>query len=347
MTHIIKMFHRVTDDGKGVYLTCEEAGVQRFASDIKKNGMFHPYGPGGAPMHADSVWLYDAYTQQICLSFAVGTLGGMYSGSILDANNNVCGEMQQIGIGADRYYHVNAYGNTFECYKWAHQRDRCFMIYKNGVQKAMLIEDNLSVNGMYSMTMHIIDDQDIPLICLIGLIYHQFENVRDMNSKYHRNFVKNGWSVKFAQSSANYKMDIPISGAGKTRYNPNFLRAFYPEGHPILIEQNNSVGAVFAEAGEGFRKSVGQIYSKENIKTAWFGKVPVIFMSIMTVVMGIIFGCIIGSLAGQMGIDLYVYSGGVRFLIGFLVGAGMMLLLWGIFTLFVLGISKAFGNKSQ
>ncbi len=64
MTHIIKMFHRVTDDGAGVYLTCEENGIQRFASDMKKNGLFHPYGPGGAPMGVDSVWLYDAVTQQ-------------------------------------------------------------------------------------------------------------------------------------------------------------------------------------------------------------------------------------------------------------------------------------------
>ncbi len=70
-------------------------------------------------------------------------------------------------------------------------------------------------------------------------------------------------------------------------------------------------------------------------------------MSIMTVVIGLIFGGIIGGISEKMGIDMSQFTGGVKFLIGFGVGALMMLILWGLFTLIVLAISKKFGNKSN
>lgn len=344
MQHIVKMVHKLTEDQSGMYLSCEENGNVVLVSDLKKNGSFHPLSVGSAVLSSRAEYLFDAATQEYLIGF---TPGGQseYSGTFWGADNAPCGNIASVGVGSERYYEANIYGNRFECYMWAVGTSPCMMCYKNGVQKAMLVEDKLSVNQCFSMTMHIIDDEDLLALCMLGLIYHQFENVRRMNSTFHRAFVVNGWSMAFCKNAANYHFEVPVYGIGKSKYDAGFLKQFYlPEYYPYQDEKV-TVRGVVKEMGTGFREAAGEAWTEEKLKTSLKDPVAIALIAGCPILIGIIGGFIGPSALLQMGIDIYAYSSGVRFLIGFLIFFVIIGLGEGLFLLFFKWLTTVFGKK--
>ncbi len=348
MKHIIRMLHRVTEDQTGVYFSCEENGYAYFTSDLRKNGTFHIAGTGGAPMAGYDMHLFRTDTQERMLSFIPNAdRRNMYSGVFLGADNSPVGNINPAGTGSERYYVANLYGNQYECYKWAVGTAPCMMFYKNGIQKAMLVEDKLSVNDMYSMTLHVADDEDMVILCMLGLVYHQFENVKNMNSRFRRSFVRNGLSINFCENVANYRYEVPIKGIGKAMYNIDFLRQFYPEGGFPYQTESVTAGMAVKEMGTGFQQAAGAAWTEENLTQTLKKPVTIALIVGCPILFGIIGGFVGASMLLAMGIDIYGYSYAVRYILGFLVffvivGAGE-----GLFLLLFKGLVKLFDPKNQ
>lgn len=344
MQHIIRMVHKLTEDQSGIYVSFEENGNVVFVSDLKKNGSFHPVSVGSAVLSSYDECLFNAVTQEYLLGFTPDD-GSKYSGTFWSAGNTPCGRIEAVGTGSERYYAAEIYGSRFECYMWAVGTSPCMMCYKNGVQKAMLVEDKLSINRQFSMTMHIADDEDVAAICMLGIIYHQFENVRRMNSAFHRAFVVNGWSMAFCKNVANYYFEVPVYGIGKSKYNAAFLKQFYsPEYYPYQDEKVTAKGVV-KEMGTGFREAAGEAWTEENLKKGLKDPVAIALIVGCPILIGVIGGFIGPSALLQMGIDIYSYSTGIRFLIGFLILFVIIGLGEALFLLFFKWLTHIFGKK--
>ncbi len=345
MRHIIRMLHRLTDDKKGVYVSCEENGNVLFVSDLKENGRFYLTGKDGARVSTNAVHLFRAYTQEHLLSFIPDVNMNMYSGIFVGPDNVTVGNIIPVGTGSDKYYVVNIYGHQYECYKWTVGTAPCMMFYKNGVQKAMLVEDKLSVNQMYSMTMHIADDEDILILCMLGLIYHQFENVENMNSRFHRAFIRNGWSLAFCENVSNYHFEVLLKGAGKSKYNINFLKQFYPKGSFPYEERDVSAGTVMNEMKYGLQKAGGEAFTKENLNASLKNPLAIFILVLVPLVFGIIGGFLGNAILTEFGSDNANLSSVGQFLIGFLVLFLIAGIGEGIFILFFKWITSVFDKK--
>lgn len=344
MKHIIRMIHRLTEDQTGVFFSCEENGQVYFVSDLKKNGMFHLNGKDGAPLQTYGVHLFATDTQARLISFMPNQ--NAYEGTFYDANNVPVGNIAPVGTGCNRYYVATLFGHRFECYTWAVGTAPCMMFYENGIQKAMLVEDKLSVNQMYSMTIHIADDENVAMLCMLGLIYHQFENVRNMNSRFRREFIRNGWNVSFCENVANYHFEVPIKGVGKEKYNLDFLRQFYPYENFPYQDGDVTVGSVMKEMGHGFRETAGEVWTEENLKQSLKNPVAIIVLVGCPLIMAIIGGFVGPLMLDSLGFDISSYGNGVKFIIGFLLfglvaGAGE-----GIFFLFYKWLASLFDKKA-
>lgn len=334
MKHIIKMLHRVTEDQKGVFLSCEENGYPIFVSDMKKNGRFHFSSADGAPITTHAIHLFHATTQEHLLSFTPNP-NSKYSGVFGDANNIVCGSIECIGIGSEKYYAADISGNHYDCYTWAVGTAPCMMFYKNGILKAMLVEDKLSFRQMYSMTIHIAEDEDVLILCMLGLIYHQFENVYNMNSRFHRNFVRNGYCLAFKENEANYRFEVPLYGVGKSKYNIEFLKEFYPPDDFPYQNKPVTSKVVVKELGSGFQEAAGRSWTEENLKSSLKNPVALILIIGVPILCAIIMG--------------FVAANTFHSPIGFVIGFFSILLLLGIgegiFFLFIKLLIKIFGKK--
>lgn len=345
MKHIIKMIHRLTDDQAGIYFSCEENGCVLFVSDLKQNGRFHLVEADSAVMSTYDVHLFRADTQERLLSFIPDINRNMYAGTFLSADNIPFGNIVPVGFGSNRYYAANIYGNQYECYKWAVGTSPCMMFYKNGVQKAMLVEDKLSVNQMYSMTMHIADDENIYILCMLGLIYHQFENVANRNSRFHQAFVRHGWSIAFCENVSDYHFEIPMKGIGKSKYNTDFLKQFYSEGFIPYQDETATVGAVMKEMGHGLREAAGETWTEKNFRESLKNPVAIVVLAGVPVLFGIIGGVMGPLMLLSMGIDVYAYSSALIFIIGFLTMFLLVGIIEGIFLLFLKWLVSKFGKK--
>lgn len=345
MKHIVKILHRLTEDQKGVYYSCEENGTAIFVSDLKHNGTFHYTGREGAMLSLNSLHLFRAYTQEKILSFVPDASGNKYSGMFYGNENVPCGNIGPIGTGSGRYYVANLYGIQYECYIWTVGTAPCMMFYRDGIQVAALVEDKISVNQMYSMTMHIIDDENLGIMCMLGLLYHEFENIRNMNSRFHRQFIRNGWSISFCENVANYHFEVRYKGIGKAKYNPDFIRQFYPEGYFPYDDSPVTAGKVFKEMGTGMQQACGQAWTKNNLKKSLKNPVAIALFVGMPILCGIIGGFIGWSFLLQFGFDITGFTFGIRFLIGFLTFFGMIALGEGLFLLLFLGIVSLFDKN--
>lgn len=343
MKHIIRMVHRLTEDQTGVYFSCEEDGQVLFASDLKKNGMLHINDKDGAPLQTQALYLFDASTQTPLISFMPDL--DKYAGTFYDAYNAPIGNVFPVGTGCDRYYVANVYGHEYACYTWAVGTAPCMMFYEKGIQKAMLVEDKLSVNQMYSMTIHIADDESLVMFCILGLVYHQFENVRNLNSRFRRAFIRNGWSISFCEHEADYQFEIPIKGAGKTKYDLDFLRQFYPAETFPYQDGEVTVGSVMREMGHGFKEAAGEAWTEDNLKQSLRNPVAIILLVGCPLIMAIIGGFVGSSMLAVFGLDIADYSPGVKFIIGFLFFG---LIGWGgegIFLLFFKWLVSVFEKQ--
>lgn len=334
MRHIIKMLHRVTEDQKGVFLSCEENGNVIFVSDMKKNGRFQLSAADGAPISTQAVHLFHATTREHLLSFTPNE-NSKYTGVFGDANNIACGNIAPIGTGSEKYYAADIYGNHYDCYKWTVGTAPCMMFYKNGILKAMLVEDKLSFKQMYSMTIHIVDDEDILVLCMLGLIYHQFENVYNMNSRFRREFIRNGYCLSFRENEAIYQFEVPLYGVGKSKYDVEFLKQFYPpEGFPYQ-EGPVTAGMVVKELGSGFQEAASKSWTEENLKSSLKNPVALILIFGAPILCALIMG--------------FVGAGTFHSPIGFAIGFFPILLLCaaveGIFFLFIKLLIKIFEKK--
>lgn len=336
MKHIIKMLHRLTEDETGVYLSCEENGKVIFVSDLKKNGMFHYITTDGLPSFIPPVYLFLPGTQKYSLGFIPNHNTSPFSGRFEDANHVACGNISTVGTGSERHYVANVFGKQYECYMWAVGSFPCMMFYQNGIQKAMMVEDKLSVNQRFSMTIHIIDDEDILVLCMLGFLYHEFENVYNLNSTFHRSFIRNGWCTSFCENVANYHFEFPIYGIGKDKYNVHFLKQFYsPENFPYS-EDTLSVGTVMKETGTGLREATGSAWTKENLNATLKNPISIVLLAGIPILGGIISGCIC--------VETY-FPNIIGFIIGFLafflfIGIGE-----GIFILFFYLLIAIFSKK--
>lgn len=344
MRHIIKMIHRLTEDQSGIYLSFEENGSAVWVSDLRKNGSFYPMGVGSTIMSSYPEYLFNAVTQEYLIGFTPDG-ENYYSGTFWNIDNAPCGNIEAVGVGSKRYYTANLYGNYFECYMWAVGTSPCMMCYKNGIQKAMLVEDKLSVNQRFSMTMHIADDEDMLAICMLGMIYHQFENVRRMNSAFHRAFITNGWSKSFCSNEADYYFEVPVYGVGKSKYNADFLRKFYPPEYYPYQDENATVKAVVKEMGTGLSEVVGEAWTQEKLKASLKNPIAIALLAGCPILVGVIGGFISPSMLLAVGIDIYAYSSGIRFFIGFLIFFIVIGLAEGLSLLFFKWLVSVFGRK--
>lgn len=342
MKHIIKMLHRLTDDQKGVYFSCEENGRPILVSGVKPNGMFHLIRKNGIIMDTDRIDLYNVKTKSLLMRFNPNSKENIYSGVFTDKNNTVHGNISDVGSGSDRYYVANICGNTFECYKWSVGTNASMSFYKNGILKAMLIEDKLSVNSMFSMTIHIIDDENIAELCMLGLVYHEFENIYDMASTFRRQFIRKGNYISFNQHVANYHMEVYYKGIGKSKCNPQFLRQFYSEKTFPYDDSPVDAGDIIKETGVALKTVTSTAWTDKNLKDMLKSPIAIILLLGVPVICGIIGGFAFPSMLANIGLNLYSYSAGIRFLCGFMamfiftgLGEGLFILFFKLLTIIV------------
>ncbi len=323
MKHIIRIAHQLTEDERYVYLSCEENGKLLFVSDQEKNGMFHLIQGNGAPLRTHAIRLLDAATQTPVLCFIPEKYPNQYSGMITARDNIPCGSVSSVGNGSEKYYTADLCGHHYDCYTWAVGTNPCVMFYRNGTQRAMLVEDKLSVNQRYSMTMHIADGEDVAELCMLGMICHLFENVYNMNSRFHRSFIRNGYSIAFAEHTANYYFEVPLFGAGKSKYDAQFLRQFYPEEDFPYQDDAVTAKSVVKELGHGLREATRQAWTTEKLKATLLNPVTIILLIGIPVLFGII-GCFVGPLfLLSFGINVYTYGMTASYVIGFLTFFGI------------------------
>ncbi len=337
MTHTIKMAHNLTKDEKGVYMDFLEDGRRLYVSDIKKHSYFHQTRVDGGLLAYEGLQLLDgANYMPICMYTPTGYGSGVM-GTFMDGDKQQIGSLESIGSGLDRYYVANIQGMQYVCYPWTHRLSPCLMIYKDGVQKAMLIEDKLSHNQMFSMTLHILDDENVSLLCTLAYAYHDIANVHNMQSTFHRHFLTNGYRMNFQSNEANYHMEHQYKGIGKDFYHVEFLSHFYPRGSEMLEKMEVTPEAVWDEAKVGLKASAGEAFSSENIRKRLFNDpVAIILLVGVALVM-----CIVLGFVG------YSMAGGIGFVLGFLFALFLIGVCYGLFFLMVYVLWKNFGNKGK
>lgn len=345
MKHIIRITHMLTEGQRYVFLSCEENGNVLFVSDKKKNGMFHLTGTTGAPLRPHPFTLFDAADHTPLFHLTLEPTPHQYRGLISSAGDVPCGSATSVGSGSKRYYTADLYGHHYDCYSWAVGTNPCFMFYMDGIQRGMLVEDKLSVNRRYSMTLHVADSGDVTELCMLSVICHLFENVYNMNSRFRRAFIRNGYYVAFSQHTANYHFEVPLYGAGKSKYDVHFLRQFYPEDSFPYQDDTATAKAVVEELGHGLREATGEAWRTENLKSSLRNPVAIALLVGIPVLCGII-GCFIAPLILlSFGINIYTFSPVAVRVIGFLAlfaftGGGEL-----IFLLFFFLLCKIFGKK--
>ena len=334
MKHIIKMQHRTTEDQKGVFFSFEENGRVVFVSDLRENRTYQVSSTTGAPVSPHPIYLFSPGSQQYLLSF-IPDPDSLSAGTFENASRIACGSIASTGIGSQKYYVADICGNHYECYLWAVGTAPCVMFYKNDLLIAMLVMDKLSYRQMYSMTIHIEEDEDLPVLCLLGLVCHHLQWAYELNNNFRRIRGQNTRGIAFRENEVNYHFEIPVYGIGKSKYNIEFLKQFYPlDGFPYDDGPVTGKMAV-KEFGHGLKEATGTAWTTRNLKSSLKNPVSLILIIGTPILCGIIMGFVAWS-------HLHTVVG---FLIGLLGTFLLLAVVEVIFLLFFYLLTKIFGKN--
>ncbi|MDO5127428.1 MAG: hypothetical protein Q4D54_06745 [Eubacteriales bacterium] len=139
-----------------------------------------------------------------------------FNGRLADNYGQQRGSIQSVGMMKDLYYVMQYNNETIEAYSWSVPGGMFEIFYKDHVQIAQLVKFEKTEKMLDEYCLCIMDGYDY-LFDLLFLYTLHFDK---------RNFGHTRQA--FFGKSADYHREVSFAGIGKSKYDANFLRNYFP-----------------------------------------------------------------------------------------------------------------------
>lgn len=151
-----------------------------------------------------------------------------FNGRLVDAYGRQRGIVQSIGKMKNIYYVMQYDNETIEVYSWSVPGGMFEIFYKDNVQIGQLVKFEKTENMLDAYCLCLMDGYDYLLDLLILYTLH-FDKAHFGHQR-----------EAFYGKSVNYHREISIDGAGKSKYNKNFLKDYFPNVDRMVMESAKS-----------------------------------------------------------------------------------------------------------
>ena len=151
-----------------------------------------------------------------------------FNGRLIDAYGRQRGIVQSVGKMKNIYYVMQYDNETIEVYSWSVAGAMFEIFYKDNVQIGQLVKFEKTENMLDAYCLCLMDGYDYLLDLLILYTLH-FDKAHFGHQR-----------QVFYGESVNFHREISFDGAGKTKYNKNFLKDYFPNIDRMVTESAQS-----------------------------------------------------------------------------------------------------------
>lgn len=151
-----------------------------------------------------------------------------FNGRLIDAYGRQRGIVQSVGKMKNIYYVMQYDNETIEVYSWSVAGAMFEIFYKDNVQIGQLVKFEKTQNMLDAYCLCLMDGYDYLLDLLVLYTLH-FDKAHFGHQR-----------QVFYGESVNYHREISFDGAGKSKYNKDFLKNYFPNIERMVTESAHS-----------------------------------------------------------------------------------------------------------
>ena len=151
-----------------------------------------------------------------------------FNGRLIDAYGRQRGIVQSVGKMKNIYYVMQYDNETIEVYSWSVAGAMFEIFYKDNVQIGQLVKFEKTQNMLDAYCLCLMDGYDYLLDLLILYTLH-FDKAHFGHQR-----------QVFYGEKVNYHREISFDGAGKSKYNKDFLKLYFPNIDRMVTESAQS-----------------------------------------------------------------------------------------------------------
>lgn len=151
-----------------------------------------------------------------------------FNGRLIDAYGRQRGIVQSVGTMKNIYYVMQYDNETIEVYSWSVAGAMFEIFYKDNVQIGQLVKFEKTENMLDAYCLCLMDGYDYLLDLLVLYTLH-FDKAHFGHQR-----------QVFYGDSVNFHREISFDGAGKSKYNKDFLKNYFPNIDRMVTESAQS-----------------------------------------------------------------------------------------------------------
>lgn len=151
-----------------------------------------------------------------------------FNGRLVDAYGRQRGTIQSVGIMKNIYYVMQYDNETIEVYSWSVPGGMFEIFYKDNVQIGQLVKFEKTEKMLDAYCLCLMDGYDY-LLDLLFLYTLHFDKAHFGHQR-----------QVFYGENVNYHREVSFDGIGKSKYNKDFLKVYFPNINQMVTEAAQS-----------------------------------------------------------------------------------------------------------